>query len=131
MKRLALAVLALTALSAPAPAAGQREFHLPSDNIGCIYTPDGGTPTYHTKDNLAEIACDRIEPKYVRVVLGRKLLPVKYTKVGDASCCGGRLLRYGRVFRAGPFVCRARTTGLTCTRSIHGLFMSRKRIATY
>jgi hypothetical protein len=131
MKKLAFASLILGMAASAACAASQKEFHLPSNNMGCIYTPDGGTPTYHTKDNLAEISCDRIAPRYVRVVLGRKLLPVKYTKVGDASCCGGKLLPYGEVFKAGPFVCLADTSGLTCTRGGHGFSMSRRGITTY
>jgi hypothetical protein len=131
MKNLALAALILSIASAPAFAAGQREFHLPSNNIGCLYTPDGGTAVYHTPDNLAEISCDRVAPRYVRVVLGRKRLPIKYIHVGDPSCCGGSLLRYGQVFRAGLFVCRAKTTGLKCTRGAHGFSMSRRRVTTY
>jgi hypothetical protein len=131
MKKFAFAALVFVFASAPAYAAGQREFHLPSNNVGCIYTPDGGTSVYHTPDNLAEISCDRIEPSYVRVVLGRKRLPKKFTNVGDPSCCGGRLLRYGQVFRAGPFVCLAQPTGLSCTRGTHGFSMSRRRITTY
>jgi hypothetical protein len=131
MKKLALAAIILCLPSIPAYAAGQREFHLFSNNIGCLYTPDGGTPVYHTPDNLAEISCDRVEPSYVRVVLGRKRPSVKHTNVGDPSCCGGRLLRYGQVFRAGPFTCLSSASGLTCTRGAHGFTMSRRRISTY
>ncbi|WP_245442310.1 hypothetical protein [Mesorhizobium hawassense] len=32
--------------SIPASAEGQIEFNTPSGNIGCIYTPKGGTSTY-------------------------------------------------------------------------------------
>ena len=37
-----------------------------------------------------------------------------------------RTLAYGRVWRQGPYTCRSRLTGLTCTtRGGHGLFLSR------
>ena len=49
---------------------GQVEFNTPSGNIGCIYTPAGGTPVYETTDGDAELQCDRIEPNYVRAFVG-------------------------------------------------------------
>jgi hypothetical protein len=32
---------------------GQIEFNTPSGNIGCIYTPAGGTPVYETQNGGA------------------------------------------------------------------------------
>lgn len=57
---------------------------------------------------------------------------------GQVLCSGGILwspdtqrpvyttVAYGRAWRAGPFACRSRTTGVTCTnRAGHGLFLAR------
>lgn len=56
----------------PASADGQVEFNAPSGNIGCIYTPKGGTSTYEPKDGGPELSCSRVEPSYITVILGPK-----------------------------------------------------------
>ena len=111
---------------------GQVEFTMPSNNVGCIYTPAGGTSTYSTADGGAELQCDRVEPSYVRVILGASGRPKKYTNVGDASCCSANdILSYGEVWAEGPFSCISAASGLTCTRGSHGFSMSRKAIKVY
>ena len=55
---------------------GQISFVMPSGNIGCIYTPRGGTPTYQPVDGGPEISCDRIAPSYVSITLGPAIRPV-------------------------------------------------------
>ena len=54
---------------------GFTEFNMPSGNIGCFYMPDGGTDVYKTSDGGAELSCDRVEPSYVRVMLGDSARP--------------------------------------------------------
>lgn len=77
MIRFAAASLAFLMLAAPALAVefepndqGFTEFNMPSGNIGCFYVPAGGTDVYKTSDGGAELSCDRVEPSYVRVMMG-------------------------------------------------------------
>lgn len=106
---------------------GQVEFVMPSGNIGCIYTPAGGTSVYETEDGLAEIQCDRVEPDYVRAILGGQGEGYLINDVGDASCCSlTQQFQYGGVATLGPFQCLSERRGLTCARDDgHGFFLSR------
>jgi hypothetical protein len=135
MIRFTAAAFGLIAISTVALAGDQNsqsEFVMPSNNVGCIYTPDGGTDTYQTADGLAELSCDRVEPSYVRVILGSAGKAKKYTNVGDASCCStSYVLSYGEVWQQGPFTCVSKITGLWCTRGSHGFSISRKAIKTH
>ncbi|HZY69112.1 MAG TPA: hypothetical protein VFE52_11010, partial [Devosia sp.] len=75
---------------------GQITFAMPSGNIGCIYTPRGGTDTYQPVDGGPEISCDRIEPTYVNITLGPKGPAVLTENPGEQGCCGGdNVLTYG------------------------------------
>ena len=139
MIRFAACAFAVFALAAPALAVefeanerGQIDFNMPSNNIGCIYTPAGGTDNYETGDGGAELSCDRIAPAYVRAVLGASGKAKRYNNVGDASCCAsGTIFEYGEVWSEGPFSCISSTTGLACTRGSHGFSMSRKAVKVY
>lgn len=106
---------------------GQVEFVMPSGNIGCIYTPEGGTSVYETMDGLAEIQCDRVEPDYVRAILGGQGEGYLIDDVGDASCCSlTQQFGYDHVVTLGPFQCLSERRGLTCARDDgHGFFLSR------
>lgn len=106
---------------------GQVEFVMPSGNIGCIYTPAGGTSHYETWDGLAEIQCDRVEPNYVRAILGGQDEGYLVEEIGDPSCCSlGQTFRYDHVVDLGPFQCLSARNGLTCAREDgHGFFLSR------
>lgn len=108
----------------------QEEFVLPSGNIGCIYTPEGGTQVYQPADGGPELACDRVEPHYVRATLSRKGAATLAKNVGDPSCCSaGPVLDYGQTWTAGPFSCLSTRTGLSCERNDgHSFFLSRKRL---
>lgn len=98
-------------------ARGQVNFVMPSQNAGCTYTPAGGTPVYKPFDGGPELSCDRIEPKYVRVVLTPKNVR-RFDNVGDQGCCdAGNVLPYGSRWSFGPFVCDSAESGLTCKRS--------------
>ena len=106
---------------------GQVEFVMPSGNIGCIYTPAGGTSFYETPDGLAEIQCDRVEPDYVRAILGGQGEGYLIDDVGDASCCSlTQQFQYDHVVTLGPFQCLSERRGLTCARQDgRGFFLSR------
>jgi hypothetical protein len=139
MIRIAASVFAIFALVSPALAVefetndqGFTEFTMPSNNVGCIYVPAGGTDVYKTSDGEAELSCDRVEPSYVRVMLGSSGKAERITNVGDASCCGSEnIFEYGEVWSEGPFSCISATTGLSCTRGSHGFSMSRKAVKVY
>lgn len=134
MSRLQFAFIAMAVigLSSPALADKQVEFVLPSGNVGCIYTPKGGTDVYQPVDGGPELSCDRVEPHYVRIVLGPKGRAVLIRNVGDASCCSAEpVLAYGQSWKAGPFTCKATTSGLECRRGKNGFVMSRSRLKVY
>src|ERR1700744_1785641 len=67
---------------------GQITFFMPSHNVACIYTPQGGTEIYKPFDGGPELSCDRRDPKYARVVMTPKTLK-RFDDVGDQGCCGG------------------------------------------
>ena len=108
---------------------GQIEFSTPSGNIGCVYTPAGGTPVYETWDGGAELSCDRVEPHYLRVILGEDGAAERFdaNEIGDFGCCSlTQQLDYGFVAEFGPFQCLSDRKGLTCAREDgHGFFLSR------
>jgi hypothetical protein len=98
----------------PAASNGQITFVTPSRNIGCTYTPAGGTPVYKPFDGGPELSCDRIKPKYVRLVLTPKMLH-RFDDVGDQDCCGvENVFAYGARWSQGPFSCESAESGLTC-----------------
>ena len=109
---------------------GQIEFNTPSGNIGCIYTPDGGTPVYETTNGGPEIQCDRVEPNYVRAVLADSGAAYRINDLGEAGCCSlVQTIAYGKTVEFGPFQCLSERRGLTCARADgHGFFMSRALI---
>lgn len=126
------AVLLAAGVAVPAFAEKQIEFVLPSGNVGCIYTPKGGTDVYQPVDGGPELSCDRVAPKYVRIILGPKGRGKLYSQVGDASCCSAEpVLAYGKSWKAGPFTCQATSKGLACQRGKNGFVMSRSRLTVY
>jgi hypothetical protein len=110
-------------------ASGQINFVMPSQNIGCVYTPAGGTPLYKPFDGGPELSCDRIEPQYVRVVLTPSSLR-RFDNVADGGCCGvENVFAYGSRWSNGPFTCESATSGLTCLRADgRGFVISRANI---
>jgi hypothetical protein len=108
---------------------GQETFVTPSGNIGCVYTPAGGTDVYVPTDGGPELSCDRVEPKYLRFTLGAAGPATVLDDVGDASCCGSEhTIPYGGVWRADPFTCISMEAGLACARDDgNGFFISRAK----
>lgn len=136
-----IAVLLLGALPAQAKEQifkaqdnGQISFVMPSGNIGCIYTPRGGTDTYQPADGGPELSCDRIAPSYVNITLGPKGPAVFTENPGEQGCCGGdNVFAYGNTATFDGFVCSASDAGLICETpdKRHGLCLSRTRTLHY
>lgn len=117
-----------------AEADGQVSFVMPSGNIGCLYTPRGGTDTYETADGGPEISCDRIAPSYVNITLGEKSAAVLTKNPGEQGCCGGdNVFAYGNTVRFDGFTCSSSSAGLICETldKRHGLCLSRTRTLHY
>lgn len=113
---------------------GQITFTMPSGNIGCIYTPRGGTDTYQPVDGGPEISCDRIAPRYVNITLGPKSAAVLIEDPGEQGCCGGdNVLAYGESVAFDGFMCSSTEAGLVCETpdKKHGLCLSRTRTLHY
>jgi hypothetical protein len=136
-----LLAIAMTALPAygkeqafTAQPNGQISFVMPSGNVGCIYTPRGGTDTYQPADGGPEISCDRIAPRYVNITLGPKGPAVLTENPGEQGCCGGdNLFAYGNTATFDGFVCSSSDAGLICETpdKRHGLCLSRTRTLHY
>ena len=113
---------------------GQISFVMPSGNIGCIYTPRGGTDTYQPANGGPEISCDRIAPSYVNITLGPKGPAVLTDNPGEQGCCGGdNVFAYGNTATLDGFICSSSTAGLVCETpdKKHGLCLSRTRTLHY
>jgi hypothetical protein len=143
MRHLLVALLAAIALWAPAALAeeqvlkplksGQIEFQTPSGNVGCLYTPEGGTAVYEPVDGGPELICDRVEPDYVRVMLGPEYDAEAIFDPGEQPCCSGQTFEYDNEIELDGFICHSETTGLVCqtTNGEHGFLISRAHIVTY
>jgi len=113
---------------------GQITFVMPSNNIGCIYTPKGGTQTYQPTDGGPEISCDRIAPSYVNMTLGPKGPAVITENPGEQPCCSGsNVFAYGNTAHLDGFVCTSSTAGLTCETpdKRHGFCVAKSRLLHY
>lgn len=115
------------AAETPATQGVSIEFMAPSGNIGCVYTPAGGTAVYQTADGRAELKCDRSEPEYVRVVMS-ETGAARIEPTDERGCCSGETIQYGQSWSEGAFTCNVGEAGLTCTnRERHGFTLSRSR----
>ena len=143
LKTIVVCAAALCLLAAPALAKeqtfkaksnGQIEFVTPSGNVGCIYTPEGGTDTYEPLDGGPELSCDRIEPTYVNVLLGPNEAAEVWEDPGEQSCCGAsNVFQYDRELILDGFICQSETTGLVCqtTSGEHGFLLSKAHAVAY
>lgn len=103
------------------------EFMTPTGNIGCVYTPAGGTAVYQTPDGRAELKCDRSEPDYVRVVMS-ETGAARIEPTDERGCCSGETIQYGQAWSEGPFTCNISEAEVTCSnRERHGFTLSRSR----
>ena len=119
--------------SFPAGANGGIGFLMPSNNIECNYTPDGGSANYQSADGGPELSCDRLAPTYLRFTLEDKGPAYILKDVGDQFCCGGtNVFAYGTRWQEGPFSCESSSSGLNCERKDgHGFFISKARTRVY
>jgi hypothetical protein len=102
-------------------------FTAPSGNIGCTYTPAGGTAVYQPAAPGAELQCDRNEPEYVRIVMSEQGA-AQITPTDERGCCSGEAIAYGDRWNEGPFTCDVTEAGVTCTSTAgHGFTLSRSR----
>ena len=138
--RALLLLLVAAASAAAAPAAPLPGVRTPSGNIRCFVVPV--RPTAHSN-----LLCTIQRASYTGALQRRCIAPptgldwhgFQLPDRGRAHvvCSGGilydgrdrpalRTLAYGRLWRQGPYTCRSRLTGLTCTtRGGHGLSLSR------
>jgi hypothetical protein len=123
------AATAQTPVTFAVDASGHISFVTPSHNIGCTFTPQGGTGVYKPFDGGPELSCDRREPQYVRLVVTPKTVQ-RFNNVGDQDGFPhDNILPYGSRWSHGPFTCDSAETGLTCKRlDGRGFFMSRATI---
>jgi hypothetical protein len=112
---------------------GQIEFTMPSGNVGCLYTPAGGTDVYEPKDGGPELVCERIEPSYVTVILTGEGEAEVIEDPGEQSCCGAEnIFEYGNTITLEGFVCASERTGLICqSEAGFGFSMARAGIETF
>jgi hypothetical protein len=112
---------------------GQIEFTMPSGNIGCLYTPVGGTDVYEPAGGGPELICERVEPSYVTVILGAEGEAEVVEDPGEQSCCGAEnMFEYGNTITLEGFICTSATTGLSCESDTgYGFSMARAGIETF
>lgn len=101
----------------------------PSGNIECF--PLG--PALHCTVATASYRAQLQRSCRTRAGLDWHGFEISARERGTPACSGGALaapryrkLAYGVIWRSGRFACTARTTGLTCTAGVHGLFISRR-----
>lgn len=112
---------------------GQVVFTTPSNNIGCTFTPAGGTAVYTPRDGGPELVCERVAPHYVTVIMGPKGAVQRIDNPGEQGCCSlDQVLAYGQEWSRGPFTCQSRKTGLTCRRNDgRGFSLSRAGVKVF
>jgi hypothetical protein len=126
----AIVALAFGSSVAAAKSAKFVAFKTPSGNIGCIYS-DG--PNYLRCDIRSGLKPTPRHPSGCREDYGDSL-SMNGTGRAHLVCHGdtalepsARVVAYGGSIRVGPFTCKSRTTGLTCTNaSGRGWFLSRE-----
>lgn len=112
------------AAASPAPG-GTSEFAAAGGNVGCTYTPVGGTAVYTTQDGRAELFCDRVEPTYVRLSMSEEGA-AREVPTDERGCCSGAVLAHGARWSEGPFSCEVSETGVACSKSDgHGFTLTR------
>ena len=135
-----LVVVFSATFAAAAPAARLPGVRTPSRNIECFVVPV--RPTAHS--NLlctikSAVYTGRLQRRCISPPTGLDWHGFQLPDTGPARvvCSGGilydgrdrpalRTLAYGSVWRHGPYTCRSRRTGLTCTNGpAHGLILSR------
>ena len=142
MLRKLLAAITVAALSCgPALAAvqtlepmdnGQVSFVMPSGNIGCLYTPEGGTEVYVPADGGPELICERIEPSYVTVVLSDVDEASVIEDPAEQGCCGAEnVFEYGNIIELDGFECDPPRVASSARTMSYGFSMARAGIELF
>ena len=127
---LAFATPALAVEFDPEPD-GYTVFNTPSDNICCLYSPDGGYNTALEPTGEPMLTCDRVQPKYWKVELFVRGKARVLKNPGEVPGCGHpNVLQYGETWSKGAFSCKSEKTGLKCSRGKNGFKINRKGIQT-
>ena len=103
---LCTAGLAIAALGASTGSAAYSEFQTPSRNIRCAYQSDGGP----------RLACFVISSRKQAWLYpsGGEVAPLSGVDLRNARGLGGRIIRYGRSWSGGPFICTSKWSGMDC-----------------
>jgi hypothetical protein len=128
-------VLALFATEATA----SPGFEVPSGNTTCAILPpklsgEEAPALFCSSTYIKKGAYDgrgtvrlRRSGKAKRIGSGSDLLLYIGALNPDGSAWKRPVLEYGETFRRKGFVCKSRSTGLTCKRGAHGFFLSREK----
>ena len=129
-----MVVVAVVCAVAVAASAQGREsvyvsFRMPSGNIACGYSTDFGPVTLRC-DILSGLRPEprrRCELDWTGLSMGRG--SARPTCAGDTVYDRkAPVLRYGSVWKRGPFVCLSLLVGLSCVNTTgHGFFLSKER----
>ncbi len=129
-----MVVVAVVCAVAVAASAQGREsvyvsFRMPSGNIACGYSTDFGPVTLRC-DILSGLRPEprrRCELDWTGLSMGRGT--ARPTCAGDTVYDRkARVLKYGSVWKRGPFTCVSLLIGLSCVNSTgHGFFLSKER----
>jgi hypothetical protein len=129
-----MVVVAVVCAAAAAASAQGREsvyvsFRMPSGNIACGYSTDFGPVTLRC-DILSGLRPEprgRCELDWTGLSMGRG--SARPTCAGDTVYDRkAPVLKYGTVWKRGPFTCLSLLIGLSCVNSTgHGFFLSKQR----
>jgi hypothetical protein len=113
---------------APEPG-GYTVFDTPSNNVCCLYNPDGGYNSDLEPTGEPMLTCDRVNPVYWKVELFVRGKARVLKTPGEVPGCGNpNVLQYGKTWSEGQFSCKSEITGLKCRRGKNGFKVNRKGI---
>ncbi len=128
-RQIAVIVVAVGCLFAPASASAFTAFRSPSGNIGCYLAASSARCDIRDRDWSPPP-----RPRSCPVDFGqgasitRRGTRGRLVCAGDTALNSGRVLAYGRKLRAGGITCTSRVAGMTCAnRRGHGFTISRQR----
>jgi hypothetical protein len=132
LRRVALLAFLVCAVGAASAHGSQRAFvpfRMPSGNIACAYITGFGPVTLRCDilSGLRPRPRARCEVDWTGLSMG--LGSARPTCAGDTVFDRrAPVLKYGTVWRRGPFTCISLLIGLSCTnRTGHGFFLSKER----
>lgn len=125
----AVSLFTLPAFASDEPELTDREFLMPSRNIGCVVQDvslEGGSGP------SKRLYCVRYEPKTIAVLLDERGVESYPTEGDQPFSSEANVLQYGDNWFHSGFSCDSSTTGLVCSHSTYGAFeLSRKGLKKY